>query len=158
MTLTVTAVSASCVTNVSGAIILQNNSCLDFDVTARSSARTRKISLPAFSIDTIQNLDFGRYVVEFENLTNDILPPRFEVNLESFEEVSLNKVALNRARRTTEIEVSGSRVYEIENNGELYRFHVTSTDAQVLEVPLQKGENKLVIKGEKECQGTIFKD
>lgn len=106
---------------------------------------------------TIDNQENGEYIV---CLTISELPAFeqcFGININSFQQLNVSDVALNFVNSTASYFVEGSKSYDVSVNGSLHKFNFNSTSKRPIEVPLDSGENEIIITGISDCQG-IFKE
>ncbi len=81
----------------------------------------------------------------------------FGINISTYERLSIDSKGFDASTLTARFEVSGSKSYEILVNEITFNYQFASKDKQTLIVPLEKGQNKVTITGESDCQG-IYTD
>lgn len=161
--LTIEVLSNSCSNFSEGNIIIKNKSPFAFLVTI-TKEDGEEITFPLNEFgkgesgeEEIENLPSGRYLVSFalEDESLDFIPPSFEIFIEELSGTSLKAQSVDFSAKTAQLKVSGSRNYLVTNDDKEYIFDGQGFGETFITVPLHDGLNKLKIKGEAACQGTL---
>lgn len=158
--------SSSCPNTKSGRIALKNGTDFDYKASLYTDGKvvgqpkTLKANTVNFS-NLFEKLEAATYTIFLSYSSNEELDrpsmelPSFTMTVRNEEEVKLIRSTTSKALKLVNLTVSGSTLYYVENNGTEYEFKVNTANSVELEVPLQYGQNKISIKGNSECQGTL---
>jgi hypothetical protein len=161
--LTVEVLSNTCANSSEGNIIIKNRSPFPFLVTITKNDGD-ELTFPLKEIgegesgeEEIENLPSGRHLVSFtfEDEAVDLIPPSFEIFIEELNGTSLKAQSVDFSAKTGQLKVSGSSTYFVTNEDKEYVFDTQGFGETFITVPLNDGLNKLEIKGEAACQGTL---
>lgn len=156
-TFRVTVLENSCVGQTNGAIELSVNNTVDtFNVVFNgqnegtiSQGQQRLLS---------NELAPGEYVLTLTAVGFDDWEQEFRLQVGGVQPISVQGFSIDQDNLLARLRLEGSESYVINTNGkeEVFKGFDASTTA-FLEIPLEKGVNRLVIQGEKACQGLIEK-
>ena len=80
----------------------------------------------------------------------------FLVTVDALQEVALNGFTTLVAEQSVDLSLSGSSQYTVNVNGDLFTFNSFNGVAPtIVQVPIKKGVNSIIISGESQCQGII---
>jgi hypothetical protein len=104
-----------------------------------------------------QNLEAGEYTIKLKIADrNDILPPSFNLTVrDNLSATQLIASYVKTEDRMASLTVSGSNFYKVLVNKTTYEYYFTDNGLNELQVPLEWGNNTLLINGQSSCQGTI---
>ncbi len=147
--------SNTCANSVEGDILVKNSSQFDFRAILQPGNIIK--DLLANSNITFDDQEAGTYLVSFEFITEtiEIIPPSFEVTIQSLSGTNLLGQLVNLTSKTANLVVSGSKKYTIINGNSEHFFEFNNYSENSLEIPISKGINNLIIRGEAACQGVI---
>jgi Leucine-rich repeat (LRR) protein len=107
------------------------------------------------------NLTSGDYEIKLTILSEngeeipDDIPPTYKVKIRELNGTNLISKTINYNSNKATLLVSGSTSYKVTVGNKTYEYNFGDLLAQTMDIPLTKGKNNIVIKGEASCQGII---
>jgi hypothetical protein len=141
-----------------GGIVIANNSQFDFVAELHpTDPNIPAQELPQDSKISFQGLKLGEYEIRLkapENLEG--IPPSFKLNIRNtLQPTTLLATSKQPSAKTARLTVSGAKRYKAWVNGQAHSFEFDDRQIHQLQLPLENGQNQIVIDGETPCQGQI---
>jgi hypothetical protein len=150
-----------------GQIIVENRSGFEFlvvykkrgedEVLAQETLRAISTGAPPVTFDDVFVGSYDVVLTPTNNNVNELDGldvPSFRIEIDN-SSLQVNSLEINNTLRTLNMEVSGSDLYSVINNGIVHEFSFKDSQNVKLEIPLIKGRNQVTIRGKAECMGVF---
>lgn len=152
-----------------GSIYIENNTGFEFEVRYKQQGQTdfnegiilNKNSVTNGNFVEIPDLPIGKYEVTLgftennEEVPTDIILPSYVISINELSGIESSRQSMDLDLKTIDFTVSGSDFYSVTNNGKKYEFDFENDGENNLKIPLETGNNDIVILGKAECLGKI---